>query len=195
MGCKLQTGLTNRTSVQVAQTQADIDYHTLTAAITKLCIPPGCGAAMEDLPYLEILCVSDATSNAHQSLAAEGGAHEAEEGSAARSPQSYEKQGSLIALAWSKPPEEACEAEAAGTGQSQDVGSSLKTRVQPSDIRSTAEHTQCAETSGDRDREDLEPTLFKCGSTGHPGAQSADQQCSQVGVKPTIKHCITMSCI
>lgn len=142
---------------------------------------------MEDLPYLEILCVSDATSNAHQSLTAEGGAHEEEEGSATRSPQSYEKQGSLITLAWSKPPEEDYKAEAAGTGQSQDVGRSLKTRVQPSDISSTAEHTLCEETSGERDREDLKPTLFESDSTGHPDAQCADQQCSTVGGKQTIK--------
>lgn len=195
MGCKLQMGMTNRTSVQVVQMQADIDYHTLTAAITILCIPAGCGATMEDLPYLEILCVSDATSNAQQSLAAEGGAHEEEEGSATRSPQSYEKQGSLITLAWSKPPDEDYEAEAAGTGQSQDVGSSLKTQVQPSHTSSTAEHTQWEETSGERDGEDLKPALFESDSTGHPDAQSADQHCSTVGVKQTIKHCIAMSCI
>lgn len=128
---------------------------------------------MEDLPYLEILCVSDATSNAHQSLEADGPAQEEEVGSATKSPHSYEKQGSLIALAWSKPPENDtdCEAGAAvgGTGL-----------VQSSDTSSTAEHTQCDETSGESDREELKPTRFHSDSTGHHNAQSADQQCSTV---------------
>ncbi|XP_074489227.1 uncharacterized protein LOC141766337 isoform X2 [Sebastes fasciatus] len=133
----------------------------------------GCGAVMEDLPYLEILCVSDATSNTHQSLAADRGAQEEEEevGSATKSPQSYEKQGSLIALAWSKPPEDDTDYEAGAAGRSQDL--------QPSD---TAEHTQCEEeTSGESDREEMKPTLFSSDSTGHPDAQSAEQPCSTVG--------------
>ncbi|XP_038562067.1 uncharacterized protein LOC119893800 [Micropterus salmoides] len=141
----------------------------------------GCGVTVEELPYLEILCVSDAASNTHRSIAAEGGAQEELEGSAAKSPQSYEKQGSLIALAWSKPPDDDTdyEAEAAvgGTGQSLDVESSSKTQVQKSDMNSTAEHTECEETSGEKDREDL----FQSDLTGHRDTQSADQQCNTVG--------------
>lgn len=132
---------------------------------------------MEDLPYLEILCVSDATSNTHQSLAVDGEAQEEEVGSTTKSPQSYEKQGSLIALAWSKPPEDDtdCEAAVRGTGQRQGV--------QPSDTSSTAGHTQSEETSGESDREEMKPT-------GHP--------CSTAGqvlykYKATITHLITMS--
>lgn len=134
---------------------------------------------MEELPYLEILCVSDAT---HQSLTAEGGAQEEEEGSATKSPQSYEKQGSLITLAWSKPPEDDTdydtEAADGGTGQSHDSEDSLKTQVQPSDISSTAEYTQCEETSGESQDKELKPTLFQSGSTGHHDTQSAEKQCS-----------------
>ncbi|KAL7403213.1 hypothetical protein ABVT39_026393 [Epinephelus coioides] len=120
----------------------------------------GCGAVMEDLPYLEILCVSDATSNTHQSLAADGEAQEEEVGSTTKSPQSYEKQGSLIALAWSKPPEDDndCEAAVRGTGQRQGV--------QPSDTSGTAGHTQSEETSGESDREEMKPTGHPCSTVG-----------------------------
>ncbi|XP_042352039.1 uncharacterized protein LOC121950182 [Plectropomus leopardus] len=115
----------------------------------------GCGAVMEDLPYLEILCVSDA---AHQSPAADGAQEEEDVGS-------YEKQGSLIALAWSKPPEDdtefEVEAAVRGTDQSQDE--------QPSDTSCTAGHTQIEETSGETDRDEK--------SAGHPDTQSAHQHC------------------
>ncbi|XP_042267690.1 uncharacterized protein LOC121897345 [Thunnus maccoyii] len=138
----------------------------------------GCGATMEDLPYLEILCVSDTTSNTHEPFAAKGGAKDEEEDRATKSPQSYEKQGSLIALAWSKPPEDDTdyETEAADrdTAQSQDGESSLQTR----DMCSTAEHSQCEETAAESHDEELKPTLFQSGSTGHPDQQS--QQCSAV---------------
>lgn len=120
---------------------------------------------IEVLPYLEILCISDATSNTPQSLAAEGGAQVEDGGSGTKSPQSYEKQGSLITLAWSKPPED---------------DTDLKTQIQPSDINSTGEHTQFEETSGERDREGLKPTLVQSDSTGHPEAQSAEEQCSTI---------------
>ncbi|GAA6230424.1 uncharacterized protein LOC122875507 isoform X2 [Lates japonicus] len=147
-------------------------------ATDKQDVCTGCGAVVEELPYLEILCVSDAT---HQSLAAEGGAQEEEEGSATKSPQNYEKQGSLITLAWSKPPEDDTdydtEAADGGTGQSQDSENSL-TQVQASDISSTAEYTQCEETSGESQDEELKPTLFQSGSTGHHDTQSAEKQCS-----------------
>lgn len=133
---------------------------------------------MEDLPYLEILCVSDAASNAHQSLDAEAGPQEGECG-ATKSPQSYEKQGSLITLAWSKPTEEDTDCEAEAAGQSRDVVS--KTQVQPSNLNSTTENMQFVETLGDRDREDLKPTLFHSDSTGHLDTLSTDQQCNIVG--------------
>ncbi|XP_068459169.1 uncharacterized protein [Clinocottus analis] len=138
----------------------------------------GYGAVMEDLPYLEILCVSDATS---QSVAADRGAQEKEVGCETKSPHSYEKQGSLITLAWSKPPEQDTEHEeeaaVGGTGQSQDV--------QPNDASSTAEHTLWKETTGESDREEMKPTLFNSDSTGHPHAPAAEQQCSTMG-QPTM---------
>lgn len=143
--------------------------------ITILCITPGCGAIIEVLPYLEILCVSDETGNTPQSHSAEGGAQVEEKGSATKS---FEKQGSLIALAWSKPPEDETDYEAEAAGQSQDVESCLKTQIQPSDISSTGEHTQFEETSGER--EDLKLTLVQSDSTGHPEAQSTEQQCSTI---------------
>lgn len=120
---------------------------------------------MEDLPYLEILCMSGATSNTHQGLAPEGGVGEGEE-----SPQSFEKQGSLITLAWSKPPEDdadyEAEAAAEGTGgRGRDDESSLKTQVQPSDVSSTA---------GETDGEELKPNLQRaiCDQPEKGGAAS-----------------------
>ncbi|XP_055796011.1 uncharacterized protein LOC129866976 [Salvelinus fontinalis] len=78
----------------------------------------GCGTALapEDLPYLEILCVSDTihSLDTHHTPSASNGfsaerevceGREAREGSHRKTPQSYEKQGSLITLAWSKPPD------------------------------------------------------------------------------------------
>ncbi|XP_036963433.1 uncharacterized protein LOC119024600 isoform X3 [Acanthopagrus latus] len=121
----------------------------------------GCGATIEDLPYLEIVCVSDATSHSHQSPAAAGEAQVEEEGSAAKIPQSFEKQDSLITLAWSKPPEDDADSEE----QSQGGEGCMQTEVQPTE-----------DTFGDR--EDLRPTLMWSDSTGHSDPQAADQQCS-----------------
>jgi len=132
------------------------------------------------MPYLEILCASDATRKTHQSLTAEGGPLEEEEGSATKSPQTYEKQGSLITLAWSKPPEDDTDddtgAADGGTGQSQDSESSLRTQVQPSDMSSTAERTRCEETSGES-HDEFKPTLIQSASMGHHEAL----QCSTGG--------------
>lgn len=147
---------------------------TITPAVTLLCITPGCGATVEELPYLEIVCVSDATSHSHQSPAAEGEAQVKEEGSATKIPQSFEKQDSLITLAWSKPPEDDTDCEE----QSQGGEGCMQTQVQPTDISSIAEHRQSEETFGDR--EDLRPTLMWSDSTGHSDPQAADQQCSTV---------------
>lgn len=137
---------------------------------------------MEEMPYLEILCAYDAASKTHQGLAAEGRPLEEEEGSAAKSQQSYEKQGSLITLAWSKPPEDDTDYDTetahGGTGQSQDSDNSLSTQVQPNDISSTAEYTQYGKTSGESHDEELKPTLIQFGYTGNHDAQAAEKQCS-----------------
>lgn len=133
--------------------------------------PTGCGAVMEDLPYLEILCVSDA----REGLAADGGAKEEAEGSELKSPQSCEKQGSLITLAWSKPPEDdidsAAEPADGCTGQIQDGARSLKMQARP---------TQCDVSDQERGGEELKPTGLKSGTPDHCDTQSANQQCSTV---------------
>lgn len=86
----------------------------------------GCGAALEELPYLEILCVSDATpAPRHGCPAAEGCHEEEEEGgrgdAPSRTPQFDEKQASLITLAWSKLAQ--CDREATGDSGSAAEGS------------------------------------------------------------------------
>lgn len=141
---------------------------------------------MEDLPYLEILSASDAKSKTHEGLHAEGGGQEEDEEGATKSPQSYEKQGSLIALAWSKPPEEETDYEAEAShgdaSQSQDVESGL----------SQVQSTHCEETVWERDREELKPTHSD--AAGH---QSAEQQCStveQVVHEATTDHNIPSLC-
>lgn len=129
---------------------------------------------MEELPYLEIFCVSDATSDTHQNIATHKGTQQDEDGSTT-SAQSYEKQGSLITLAWSKPPDGDTDYDVESadgyTGKSLDSESGVETRVQSSDMSSTAGQTQCDETSGESQDEEA-------GSTVHRDAQSADQQCS-----------------
>ncbi|KAK2842202.1 hypothetical protein Q5P01_012402 [Channa striata] len=127
----------------------------------------GCGAVMEELPYLEISCVSDTTSETQQKIAAERGAQEEGAGSTISS-QNYEKQGSLITLAWSKPPHDDTgydtESADGATEQSQDRQSSVQIQAHFCEVGSTAEHTPCDETSGES------------GSRGHHKTQSADQQ-------------------
>ncbi|KAM7003489.1 uncharacterized protein LKV04_004544 [Tautogolabrus adspersus] len=131
-----------------------------------------CGAIMEDLPYLEILCVSDETSNPHQPLATEGGTPEGDKGREMKSTQCIEKQGSLIALAWSKPSDDDCEAEAADEDRerSQEPESSLKTQVEPTEIDHSTEETSPSEhNSRESDREEVKPTMNQFVSTGFPG--------------------------
>lgn len=111
---------------------------------------------MEDLPYLEILCASDAVSN----TAAEGADNDGE-GSATKSPQDYEKQGSLIASAWCKPPEDDYDFGGVAAGNGTEHESTMNTLIQPCDIRSTAEHSHCEVK----------------GSTGLPETPSEDQAC------------------
>ena len=156
---------------------------------------------MEEMPYLEILCLSDATNKTHQGLTAEGGPQEEENGSATRCPQSCEERGSLITLAWSKPPEDDTdydtEAANGGTGQNLDSESSLRTQVQPSDMSSTTEYTQCEETSRESFDEELKATGFQSGSTSRHDAQSASEHCSPSQVLCAFmadhKHYITRS--
>ncbi|XP_047189309.1 uncharacterized protein LOC118314885 [Scophthalmus maximus] len=151
-----------------------------------------CEAVVEEMPYLEILCVSNATSQTQRSLDAEAGSQEEEGGNATKSALTYKKQDSLITFAWSKPPEDdnGGEAEAAdgGTGQSPDSESSLMTQVQASGSSSTTEFTQCSEeTSGESHDEEMKPTLLQSGSTGHHDMESAEKQCSTEG-QPVQPH-------
>ncbi|CAB1431044.1 unnamed protein product [Pleuronectes platessa] len=120
-----------------------------------------CGAVMEEMPYLEIVCVSDAMNKTH--LAAEGGCQEEEGGNATKSPQSYEKQGSLITLAWSKPPEE------------DEVDSDAKAADGGAEMSQDSERIQVLPSDKTPD-EQLKPTLFQSGST-----ESAVEQCSTDG--------------
>ncbi|KAK5606599.1 hypothetical protein CRENBAI_018138 [Crenichthys baileyi] len=100
----------------------------------------GCGAVMEELPYLEILCVPDAQSNV---LAPEAGDCKEEDGNET-------KQGSLIPLAWSKPPEDDADYKAEDEdGEAelyQDILSSIGIHLPSS---------QCEETIQERDSEEL----------------------------------------
>ncbi|KAM3609979.1 uncharacterized protein V6R79_023406 [Siganus canaliculatus] len=128
----------------------------------------GCGAVAEHLPYLEILSMSNGMSNTPQRVSAEGAAQVEEESNAMKSPHSYEKQGSLITLAWSKPPED----DAAGE-------SNLKTHSQVDD----PEPPQGEDTSAAREREDLRPPQLQMDSTCDPDALSADQQHSTLPLR------------
>ncbi|AWP08544.1 Hypothetical protein SMAX5B_010054 [Scophthalmus maximus] len=152
-----------------------------------------CEAVVEEMPYLEILCVSNATSQTQRSLDAEAGSQEEEGGNATKSALTFKKQDSLITFAWSKPPEDdnGGEAEAAdgGPGQSPDSESSLMTQVQASGSSSTTEFTQCSEeTSGESHDEEMKPTLLQSGSTGHHDMESAEKQCSTEGQQPVQPH-------
>ncbi|KAK5867485.1 hypothetical protein PBY51_011972 [Eleginops maclovinus] len=158
---------------------SDLQVVQATECTDEQDICTGCGAVMEDLPYLEILSVSNATSNTHQSHAADGGAQEEDVSTATKSPQSYEKQGSLIAFAWSQPAEEDTDYEAAGA-----AGGEQGQEVRSSDTSSTAEHTQCEETSAESDREEKKPTQLHSESTD----QSADQQGSTVEQERAISY-------
>lgn len=122
-----------------------------------LWFPPGCGAIMEDLPYLEILCVSDTQDDALESLAAEGGTCNEDEGGATESHQSCDKQRCLITLAWSKPSED--EAETANGESEQNHDDSTKTQIQST--------LQCEKTVQETNGEDVNPTLLQSGSSDH----------------------------
>ncbi|MEQ2178190.1 hypothetical protein GOODEAATRI_011352, partial [Goodea atripinnis] len=108
----------------------------------------GCGAVTEELPYLEILCVPDAQSNV---LAPEAGDCKEEDSSETKSLDSFEKQGSLILLAWSKPPEDdadyKAEDEDGEAEQYQDILSSVGIHLKSS---------QCEKTIQERDSEEVD---------------------------------------
>ncbi|XP_068170053.1 rab effector MyRIP [Antennarius striatus] len=119
---------------------------------------------MEDVPYLEILCVSDSTSNTFQNQEAA----QVEESSAIKSNHDYEKQGSLIALAWSRPPEDDADYEAQPAGQSKDAESSLEMQITNYVTSGVGEHTERDETSTDQK------------PTGDPEAYMEEKQCSTI---------------
>lgn len=112
---------------------------------------------MEDLPYLEILCVPDTRGDALERLDADGGSWKEDEASKTESQQSYEKQRSLIALAWSKPSEDEKAATASGETE-QNLEDGTKTQVQS---------TQCGKTVQETDGEDVNPTLLQNGPSDH----------------------------
>ncbi|XP_008410671.1 uncharacterized protein LOC103466681 [Poecilia reticulata] len=118
----------------------------------------GCGAIMEELPYLEILCVPDAQANAPTP---EAGAGREEEINA--NLESFDKQGSLIPLAWSKPPED----DAEGVGEAEKYQDTL------SRLGIQGQSTQCEEADQRRDSKEVD-TLAQY------DAQFADQQLKKV---------------
>lgn len=86
------------TSAQVQQNTQPIVHRYSDSALTSLATGGG-GEVVEVLPYLEIACGSDTTSDKPPSPFKEGGVR-------LDGDDSLEKQGSLIALAWSKPREQ-----------------------------------------------------------------------------------------
>lgn len=131
---------------------------------------------MEDLPYLEILCVSNATHTpTDEHTADRGNQEEQPEGSPGRTPQSYKKQGSLIALAWSKPREDdndtdyQGEATVGGTAEEQDNGCCVYAVDRPGDTHWTPGPTHTEES-----------TVGNHMVLDSLHTQPADQQCSTV---------------
>ncbi|XP_078804942.1 uncharacterized protein LOC144992455 isoform X2 [Oryzias latipes] len=123
----------------------------------------GCGAVIEDLPYLEISSASDVQGLTPDGSTVEGAYNG--ESSATGTPDSYEKQESLIPLAWSKPTDcdTDCQVDAAnvGSGQSPDVQGSEMTPILPAQSRKAVPQI---------DVEEQKSTLAQCVS-----AQSAEQ--------------------
>lgn len=105
----------------------------------------GCGAIMEELPYLEIPCVPDAQANA---LCPEARADWEEDGCErheTKSLESLEKQGSLIPLAWSKPPEDDADYRAEDEDGEADILSNTGIQIQPSQCKETVQETDSKE--------------------------------------------------
>lgn len=179
MECTSKMRLTKQTSAQVLQT-----HHASRHSKLHLhpCCPTGCGVDIEVLPYLEIMGGSDAKGyTASSSLKEEGGQGEG-------SGISFEKQGSLITQAWSKPAEDDSDCEAEAVGYSQDVERRLKTHIQQSGMNSGGEDTQFEETSGDQESEGVKPTPVEPDCTHQLEAQSADMLCSTVSIIPIWCH-------
>lgn len=107
---------------------------------------------------MEVLCISEEISKS--------GSTE-KESRAAACPQDHENQGSLITLAWGKLSEDSGEK---GAGDAVITRDSLETRFQPSDV-------SCRGELGEfEDRDDMEATLVRCYSTGHPEGLPVDEQ-------------------
>lgn len=107
---------------------------------------------------MEVLCISEEISKS--------GSTE-EESRAAACPQDHENQGSLITLAWGKLSEDSGEK---GAGDAVITRDSLETRFQPSDVSCRGE------LGGFEDNDDMEATLVRCYSTGHPEEPPVDEQ-------------------
>lgn len=176
---------TKQTSAQVLQTHNTFQHSKLHL---HPCCPAGCGVVIEVLPYLEIMGGSDAKSNTAPSLLKEGGGQGEDKASDAQRHNSFEKQGSLITLAWSKPPEDDSDCEAEAVGYSQDVERRLKTQIMKSGMNSGGEDTQFEETSGDQESEGVKPTLVEPDCTHRLEAQSAGMLCSTVSIIPIWCH-------
>lgn len=130
----------------------------------------GCGEIIEVLPYLEVLCVSEEISKS--------GSTE-EESRAATCPQDHENQGSLITLAWGKLSEDS---GVQGAGDAVITRDSLETQFQPSDVSSRGELGEF------EDRDDVEATLDRCDSTGHPEGPPVDEQHGTFAQVTSEKH-------
>ena len=153
---RLEMRLQRKTSVQVAYSQSDC--FTLRAAVTALAVVSGCGVIIEVRPYLEVLCVPDETS---KGIATE------ERSCAATTPQDHENQGSLITLAWAKPFQESGDQGAEVTEITQD---SVEMPFQSRHASSRGQHGQFEDT------DDVEPTLVRSDSTGHPERLRVNEQ-------------------
>ncbi|RVE71911.1 hypothetical protein OJAV_G00056500 [Oryzias javanicus] len=110
------------------------ELNEVPAAEDKKELCSGCGAVIEDLPYLEISCSSN-----EQAVTPDVEAH-SEESSAAATPDSCEKQESLITLAWSKATDcDTADAANVETGQSPDVKGSEMTPILPAQSKETVQ--------------------------------------------------------
>ncbi|KAM9754944.1 uncharacterized protein ACNS7B_007651 [Menidia menidia] len=139
--CQTENGRSAEATAADSNKKAGVVMNEVQTAdgLDKHDVCSGCGAVIEDLPYLEILCAPDAQGDAHGGLSAEGEATEEEEESVTNTSQSCQKQGSLITLAWSK------RLETEAEPQRQD-GESKRHQIQS---------TECEQTVRNRDGEEL----------------------------------------
>ncbi|XP_062316789.1 uncharacterized protein LOC134020644 [Osmerus eperlanus] len=158
----------------------------------------GCGETFEDLPYLEILCIPPTvdSSNTHQASShtstegesahglesAHGGVKVGQEGSPTKTPQIFEKQDSLITLAWSKPPEAAA-TDVSAAAMEQDSFCSVQ-GVSPCDTpgHSVGDTNPPEETGcGARQLEVLDSSLFQSSSKAGPGPRQTEGHTVNIG--------------